>query len=354
MREQTALRRIATSVAADSPPAALFAQVTEEVGRLLGAPNASIVRYEEDASATVVGSWTDSGAGGLPVGTRLPLDGDTVIVRVLRTGQPQRVETTRASAARSRSACARSASAPSVAAPVRVAGRLWGVVVASAHARAPARGRGAAAVRRRRARRPGARERRRARACSPPRGRASCRPATPSAGAWSATCTTGRSSGSCRSRCSCAWSRRSSTRDPGGARADARRRASAELREALEELRELARGIHPAVLTDRGLGPAVAALANRSPVPVEVDRRARRAAARRRSRRPPTTSSPRRSPTSPSTPARPTSPCRMRDDGRPHRSSRSPTTAWAAPTPPPAPGLRGIADRVEALQVASA
>src|SRR4051794_31126311 len=71
--EQTALRRIATSVAADSPPAALFAQVTEEVGRLLGAPNASVVRYEEDASATVVGSWTDSGAGGLPVGTRLPL-----------------------------------------------------------------------------------------------------------------------------------------------------------------------------------------------------------------------------------------------------------------------------------------
>ncbi len=44
-----------------------------------------------------------------------------------------------------------------------------------------------------------------------------------------------------------------------------------ELRHALEELRELARGIHPAILTDQGLGPAVAALAGRSPVPVEVD-----------------------------------------------------------------------------------
>ncbi len=44
-----------------------------------------------------------------------------------------------------------------------------------------------------------------------------------------------------------------------------------ELRQALDELRELARGIHPAILTDQGLGPAVDALADRSPVPVEVD-----------------------------------------------------------------------------------
>ncbi len=43
-----------------------------------------------------------------------------------------------------------------------------------------------------------------------------------------------------------------------------------EARAALEDLRELARGIHPAVLTDRGLGAAVEALADRSPVPVEV------------------------------------------------------------------------------------
>jgi PAS domain S-box-containing protein len=43
-----------------------------------------------------------------------------------------------------------------------------------------------------------------------------------------------------------------------------------ELAEASAELRELARGIHPAVLTDRGLAPAIAALAARAPVPVEV------------------------------------------------------------------------------------
>jgi signal transduction histidine kinase len=46
--------------------------------------------------------------------------------------------------------------------------------------------------------------------------------------------------------------------------------AGTELDSALAELRELARGIHPAVLTDRGLGTALETLANRAPVPVEV------------------------------------------------------------------------------------
>lgn len=45
---------------------------------------------------------------------------------------------------------------------------------------------------------------------------------------------------------------------------------AADLKQALEELRELARGLHPAVLTDRGLAPALQSLANRSPFPVEV------------------------------------------------------------------------------------
>ena len=47
-------------------------------------------------------------------------------------------------------------------------------------------------------------------------------------------------------------------------------RARDELRLALEELRELARGIHPAVLTDRGLEAAIATLAARFPLPIEV------------------------------------------------------------------------------------
>jgi len=47
-------------------------------------------------------------------------------------------------------------------------------------------------------------------------------------------------------------------------------RSRRELDEALKELRELARGIHPTVLSDRGLGAAVEALARRAPLPVEL------------------------------------------------------------------------------------
>jgi signal transduction histidine kinase len=47
--------------------------------------------------------------------------------------------------------------------------------------------------------------------------------------------------------------------------------AHEEAKRALAELRDLARGIHPAVLADRGLDAAISALAARSPVPVGVD-----------------------------------------------------------------------------------
>ena len=47
--------------------------------------------------------------------------------------------------------------------------------------------------------------------------------------------------------------------------------AIAELSAAVDELRELARGIHPAALTERGLATAVAGVAHRSPVPVALD-----------------------------------------------------------------------------------
>jgi signal transduction histidine kinase len=57
--------------------------------------------------------------------------------------------------------------------------------------------------------------------------------------------------------------------DPEGA-AELVAQARQEAQAAVKELRELARGIHPAVLSDHGLGPALEALASRAPVPVEV------------------------------------------------------------------------------------
>jgi signal transduction histidine kinase len=58
-------------------------------------------------------------------------------------------------------------------------------------------------------------------------------------------------------------------RSEGDARAEFER-AGEELAQALDELRELARGIHPAILSQRGLGPAIEALASRASLPVEL------------------------------------------------------------------------------------
>jgi signal transduction histidine kinase len=75
----------------------------------------------------------------------------------------------------------------------------------------------------------------------------------------------------------------------------------AEVQAALADLRELARGIHPAVLTDHGLDAAVRTLAERAPIPVEIGATDKRLSGRWKL--PSTSSSRRRWPTSPSTPA---------------------------------------------------
>ena len=58
--------------------------------------------------------------------------------------------------------------------------------------------------------------------------------------------------------------------DPDGARKLVEE-AHGEAKRALADIRDLVRGIHPAVLSDRGLDAAISALADRCPVPVEVD-----------------------------------------------------------------------------------
>src|SRR5215213_5282165 len=128
--EQAALRRVATLVAAEPSPSRVFEQVTEEVGRLLGVPGASVMQVDGGV-ARVVGAWSEDGVVRFPVGATLELDGDTVVPRVLRTGKAQRVEryeeASGALAETVRSFGYRAA----VAAPVSVGGRLWGVLAAA-------------------------------------------------------------------------------------------------------------------------------------------------------------------------------------------------------------------------------
>ena len=122
--------------------------------------------------------------------------------------------------------------------------------------------------------------------------------------------------------------------------------ASGELARSLEELRELARGIHPAVL-DHGLASALTSLAARSAVPTAVSCERRRAAAARRARavlRRLRGAGQRRQVRAGD---------RRLDPPDPDRAaasrSRSPTTASAARARRGGSGLRGLQDRVEAL-----
>jgi signal transduction histidine kinase len=127
--EQAALRRVATLVARQPSPGEVFAAVTEEAGKILHLDNAHLVVYEGDQTATVVGSWSLRGPP-MPVGMRVPLEGDNVIGRVFRTEQSARIDDYKDAsgplAKKARSIGVRAAAGV----PVLVGGRVWGVMVA--------------------------------------------------------------------------------------------------------------------------------------------------------------------------------------------------------------------------------
>src|SRR5882672_12764851 len=89
--EQAALRRVATLVARQPSPAEVFAAVTEEAGKLLHLDTAHLLVYNGDGTATAVGAWGQR-AVQLPVGRRVPLEGDNILVRVFRTQRPVRID----------------------------------------------------------------------------------------------------------------------------------------------------------------------------------------------------------------------------------------------------------------------
>jgi PAS domain S-box-containing protein len=265
--EQAALRRVATLVAGEAAPEQVFQVVTGEACRLLGLRSALLLRYEDAETATIVGRFGDP-TEDFEVGTPLRLDPGAAL-DVLRTGAAVRVdyhERAGGIAERMRSQGFRS----SVAVPISVAGGTWGALIAglrdgeslppeterrlagfaelvalalaSAHARdelAASRVRivGASDAERRRLERnlhDGAQQ----------------RLVALSVGLRLAQ---GR------------------VRSAPGEAEELLEVAAEELAEALTELRELAQGLHPAVLTERGLAAALEVLAARTPLPVAVD-----------------------------------------------------------------------------------
>jgi signal transduction histidine kinase len=128
--EQAGLRRVATLVAQGAAPEAVFAAVADEVARLLPVDMAGLVRYDPDGALTYVASWGKT-ADRTPVGSQWSGQGKHIATDVFETGRSGRVESwaeaTGPLAAAAREVGARS----SVATPVMVEGRLWGVLGAA-------------------------------------------------------------------------------------------------------------------------------------------------------------------------------------------------------------------------------
>jgi signal transduction histidine kinase len=270
--EQAALRRVATLVARAVPPQEVFAAVTAEVRRVLGAFDTNMMRYDPDGAATVLAASRGADlVSSLGVGTRASLGGRNVTTLVFQTQRPARIDDYADASGpvyelvggweQHLGRSTRSA----VGVPISVAGRLWGVmIVASASEPLPADTE--------------------ARLVGFTELAATAVANTEAQAALTAS----------RARVIAAadQARRQIERDlHDGAQQrlvslalllraaqaslppelDAQLdHAVAEAASVLDEVREIARGIHPAILVERGLAPVLKTLARRSPIPVDL------------------------------------------------------------------------------------
>jgi signal transduction histidine kinase len=132
LAEQAALRRVATLVARGFQPSEVFSAVAEEIRRLLGADGASMGRFDPDGTSAVVGSSAGENLVDVSAGTRRELRDYLAPAVVWRTGRPAQVDEDAWSSVADPAADAlREAGVRSVAAsPIFVEGRLWGTVSA--------------------------------------------------------------------------------------------------------------------------------------------------------------------------------------------------------------------------------
>jgi PAS domain S-box-containing protein len=261
--EQAALRRVATLVARGVSPAEVFSAVAEEVERLLDAQATTIGRLESDGTMAIVAS-SGTASDELPVGTRVELESELPLTKVVRTGRSARDDYGGASELVNRLGirC-------SVAVPIIVEGSLWGSIAAGTN----------------REQFPADAEQRMA-AFTELAGTAIANAdsrAELAASRWrivAASDETRRQierdlhDGTQQRLTTLAMAVRAAEANVPPDKGDLRAELSnvaASLAEALADLQELARGVHPAILSRGGLGPALRTLARRSAIPVELD-----------------------------------------------------------------------------------
>ena len=267
--QQAALRRVATLVAEGPAPSQVFDAVITEVGQLLGAAQIGLARYENEREISVLAIRGHDNEI-VRAGVRLPLDGESVNARIRRTGRSARLSLAEEGSGTIVEAFRRNDVTTTVGAPILVDGALWGTIAASWRGDDQP---------------PADAEERLAQFAE-----------LLATAVSNAVMRTALAASRARVIAAADESRRRIERDlHDGAQqqlvtlAVALQRAHAKIPSALDELRadvgrvadglngavnelrDLSRGIHPAILTEGGLSPALKALGRRSDVRVKLD-----------------------------------------------------------------------------------
>jgi signal transduction histidine kinase len=269
-RQQMALRRVATLVARSVAPSEVFSAVVAELASCLDVQNAALLRYEPDGTAVLLAAADEPGLEKMPVGEHFSLDGENIVAMVRRHGRVARIDShdhaAGSAAARIRELGLRSG----VGAPIVVDNRVWGAAIAGS-SRSDA---------------------------FPP-------DAEQRVSDFADLVATAIANAQARTELTASRARIVAATD------DTRRRIERDLHDGAQqrlvslglklrlvensvttehialktqisdvveglvgvsdELREISRGIHPAILSKGGLGPALKTLARRSAVPVKLD-----------------------------------------------------------------------------------
>jgi PAS domain S-box-containing protein len=266
--EQAALRRVATLVARGTDAHAVFDAVCAETGPLIGASSVNLARFSADGFNLTMAGWSLRNTH-VPTGTRLPLGPETINGVIQRTKAPARVDSYEGAAGELAALIRERGIRSEVGAPVIVEGRVWGALIAGTDGDEPL-----------------------------PRG------AEQRVASFAELVATAVANATSRTELIASRARIIAAGDEARRRLERdlhdgtqqrlvrlafdlqavrattvdRRKTHSELERLenetdtiLEEVRELSRGLHPVLLSQGGLAPALSALARKSPIRVDLD-----------------------------------------------------------------------------------
>src|SRR5256886_3958751 len=125
--EQAALRRVAPRGAGGAPGGEVSWAVAQEVAQVMHLPMVGVYRYDSDGLMTVIATWSDR-PHVLQPGTRWPLDGQSMVAQVQRSGRPARLEDYTDLPGALAAGARESGLNATAGAPIIVSGSVWGAM----------------------------------------------------------------------------------------------------------------------------------------------------------------------------------------------------------------------------------